>query len=96
MNRDRVATNATGQFRSLRAVMENAGIAVSVGGEKVAVCGREKFRGRNNGPILLVDRLEQDVLSPRDLRCEPHIPFQRPAIDVEDRLYAMAAQKGQY
>ena len=54
----------------------------------------EKFLGRDDGPVVLVDGIEREALSARDLCGQLHISFRCPAIDVEAGLDAMAAQKG--
>ena len=67
VNRNRVAEHAPRHLPGLGAVMENTGIPVPVGGEKVTAHSLDEFRGRNDRPVILVDGVERETLSTHDL-----------------------------
>src|SRR5215469_4982232 len=96
VDRNGIVEHAARRFLGLRTVMENAGIAIPVSREKVAARSLGKFRGWNDGSVVLIDDIKRKVLAPRNLLRQQHIRLARTSIDIDARVHAMAAQIGQY
>src|SRR5215469_9647349 len=95
VNRDRVPDNSAGQLLSLRTIMENTGISVSVRGKKIAMCGLNKFGRKNDRAVVFVDNIQRKTFPPCDLCRDPYVGFLCSPVDIYGGSHTVTAQKSQ-
>src|SRR5262249_32809288 len=82
---DEIVEDTIGRFVDLGAIVEDAGVGVTVDRKEIAMGDGRKSLGRDDRTIILVDGVQLEPLGRGDLAGDAHIAFMRAAIDEDAR-----------